>query len=171
MDQTTYASRLRYLDAKDIDDSVVNFSALNVRGTDGSKLGDVDGFVIDSASGRVLYAVVDSGGWFRSHRFLLPIGHATVDREAGALDVDVSQDTLKSYPEFDEAKFTGFSDEDFRTFDTSMAAQCCPDDQALDATAGPDARHHYRQPDWWTANAYLPERLKPVEARPIQQRG
>ena len=106
MDQTTYASRLRYLDAKDIDNSLVNFSGLNVRGTDGSKLGDVDGFVVDSGSGRVLYTVVDSGGWFRSHRFLLPIGHATVDREAGALDVDVSRDALKSYPEFDEKRFT-----------------------------------------------------------------
>ena len=119
MNQTTYASRLRYLDAKDIDNSIVNFSGLNVRGTDGSKLGDVDGFLVDSASGRVLYTVVDSGGWFRSRRFLLPIGHATVDRSAGALDVDVSRDRLTSYPEFDEKRFTSFSDEDFRAFDTS----------------------------------------------------
>ncbi len=168
MDQPTYASRLRYLDAKDIDDSFVNFSSLNVRGTDGSKLGDVDGFVVDSASGRVLYTVVDSGGWFRSHRFLLPIGHATVDRSAGALDVDVARDRLKSYPEFEEARFTGFSDEDFRAFDTSMAAQCCPDDQVVATTSGPDGRRHYKQPDWWTANAYLPERLKPVESRPLR---
>lgn len=170
MDQTTYASRLRYLDAKDIDDSVVNFSGLDVRGTDGSKLGDVDGFLVDSASGRVLYTVVDSGGWFRSHRLLLPIGHATVDREAGALNVDVTRDRLTSYPEFDEKRFTSFSDTDFRAYDTAMAAECCPNDEALDVTAGPDERRHYRQPDWWTSNAYLPERLKPVEARPIAQR-
>ena len=167
MDQTTYASRLRYLDAKEIDDSVVDFNRLDVRGTDGSKLGDVDGFVVDSRSGRVLYTVVDSGGWFRSHRFLLPIGHATVDREARALNVDVARDALKSYPEFDETRFTGFSDEDFRAYDTSMAAACCPQDEALDATAGPDGRRHYNQPAWWTSNAYLPERLRPVEPPPM----
>ena len=168
MDQTTYASRLRYLDAKDLDNSVVNFNGLDVRGTDGSKLGDVDGFVIDSASGRVLYTVVDSGGWFRSHRFLLPIGHATVDRQAGALHVDVTRDALKSYPEFDEARFTGFTDDDFRAYDSSMAAACCPEDEALDVTANPDGRRHYNQPAWWAANAYLPERLRPVEPRPLR---
>lgn len=167
MDQTTYASRLRYLDAKDIDDSVVKFAGLDVHGTDGSKLGDIDGFVIDSASGRVLYTVVDSGGWFRSRRFLLPIGHATVDREAGVLNVDVTKERLESYPEFNEKKFTSFSDDDFRAFDTSMAAACCPDDEEMEATAGPDGRRHYNQPDWWTPNAYLTERLKPVEPRPI----
>ena len=43
-----------------------------------------------------------------------------------------------------------------------MAAECCPDDEALDATSGIDARRHYKQPDWWTPNAYLPERLRPV---------
>ena len=171
MDGMTYASRLRYLDAKDVDDSVVNFSKLDVRGADGTKLGDIDGFVIDGNSGRVLYTVVDSGGWFRSHRFLLPIGHATVDRAAGALNVDVTRDRLTSYPEFDETRFTAFSDEDFRAYDTAMAAECCPDDEALDVTSGLDGRRHYRQPDWWTANAYLPERLRPVEARPLTQRG
>lgn len=171
MDQTTYASRLRYLDAKDLDDSVVNFNGLDVRGTDGSKLGDVDGFVVDSTSGRLLYTVVDSGGWFRSHRFLLPIGHATIDREAKALNVDVAREALNSYPEFDEGRFNSFSDEDFRAYDTRMAAACCPGDEELDATSGPDRRRHYNQPDWWTSNAYLPERLRPVEARAIQQRG
>ena len=105
MEETSYRSRLRYLDAKDIDNSDVDFNGLNVRGTDGSKLGDVDGFVVDSGSRRILYTVVDSGGWFRPRRFLLPIGHATVDRNAAALDMDVARDALKSYPEFDEHRF------------------------------------------------------------------
>ena len=73
MTQMTYASRLRYLDADDLDDSVVDFGGLDVRGTDNAKLGDVDGFLVDPASGRVLYTVVASGGWFTSRRFLLPI--------------------------------------------------------------------------------------------------
>src|SRR5207237_8528953 len=64
MDTDFYNSRLRYLDADDIDDSIVDFDGLDVRGADGSKLGDLDGFVLESTSGRVFYAVVDSGGWF-----------------------------------------------------------------------------------------------------------
>src|SRR5688500_1764291 len=126
MDSTPYASRLRYLDAKEIDNSVVNFSGLNVRGADGSKLGDVDGFVVSCGSVRLLSPVVGAGGWGRARRLLLPIGHATVDREAGALDVDVSREALKSYPEFDEKRFMAFTDEDFRAYDKAMASECCP---------------------------------------------
>ena len=54
MAQMTYASRLRYLDADDLDDSDVDFDGLDVRGSDNAKLGDVDGFLVDPASGRVL---------------------------------------------------------------------------------------------------------------------
>ncbi|CAN5876820.1 hypothetical protein BH24ACI5_BH24ACI5_14010 [soil metagenome] len=163
MAQMTYASRLRYLDANDLDDSVVDFDNLDVRGTDDAKLGDVDGFLVDPASGRVLYAVVDSGGWFTSRRFLLPIGHAAVDRDAGALRVDVARDTLREYPEFDEDRFAAFSDEDFAAYESRIAAACCPDDVTHTSAPIADTRRHYAQPAWWTAGAYTAERLRPVE--------
>lgn len=163
MAQMTYASRLRYLDADDLDDSVVDFDNLDVRGTDDAKLGDVDGFLVDPASGRVLYTVVDSGGWFTSRRFLLPIGHAAVDRDAGALRVDVARDTLREYPEFDENKFAAFSDEDFSAYESRIAAACCPDDITHTTAPVADTRRHYAQPAWWNSGAYSPERLQPVE--------
>ena len=87
----TYASRLRYLDADDLDDSTVSFDGLDVRGANDEKLGDLDGFIVDSESGRVFYAVVDAGGWFTSRRFLLPVGHATIDDDRRAMRVDVSK--------------------------------------------------------------------------------
>ena len=167
MEQTTYASRLRYLDADDIDDSIVDFDGLNVHGTDGSKLGDVDGFLVDPTSGRVLYTVVDSGGWFSSRRFLVPIGHTTVDADRRALRVDVSRDSLSGYPEFDENRFRTMSDADFKTYEHSMAAVCCPDD-ATGETWRSETGRHYRQPDWWKADAYGSNRLHPVEQRPYR---
>lgn len=168
MEQTTYASRLRYLDADDIDDSVIDFDGLDVRGTDDSKLGEVDGFLVDPASGRVLYTVVDSGGWFSSRRLLLPIGHTTVDADARALRVDVSRDSLRGYPEFDEDRFRGLSDTDFRAYEHRMAAACCPDDMTGDTWRSETGRH-YRQPAWWTAGAYAADRLRPIEHRPFRQ--
>ena len=167
MEQRSYASRLRYLAADDVDDSVVDFDGLDVRGRDGEKLGDVNGFIVDLASSRVLYVVVDSGGWFRSRRFLAPIGHAVIDRDPGALSLDISKEQLHEYPEFEEERFSAFSDADLRNFETRMAAACCPDDPVDDASIplwAYETRRHYRQPDWWTGAAYAHERLRPVEA-------
>lgn len=169
MEHSSYASRLRYLDADDVEGSVVNFDGLDVRGPDGEKLGDVNGFIVDLASGRVLYVVVDSGGWFRSRRFLAPIGHAVLDQGRGALSLDISKERLHGYPEFEESRFSEFSDADLRTFEARMAVVCCPEEPVEDVSVAPaawayDTRRHYRQPDWWTGGSYVHERLRPVES-------
>jgi hypothetical protein len=171
MDQTTYASRLRYLDADDLDDSDVDFDGLDVRGTDGEKLGEVAGFLVDHGSGRVLYTVVDSGGWFKSRRFLVPIGHASVERDGPSLRVDVVRDRLRDYPEFDEARFGDFSNDDLRAYEQRMAAICCPDDPRGDIAAWRhEAARHYQQPSWWSAAAYTASRLRPIEPASFRTR-
>jgi hypothetical protein len=163
MDTNFSNSRLRYLDADDIDDSAVDFDGLNVRGSDGSKLGDLDGFVLDSTSGRVHYAVVDSGGWFTSRRFLLPIGHAQLDRERRALNVDVTKDAIRQYPEFDAERFRTFSDGEMRAFEQRTAVACCPDEaQNVDTAIQYDTLRHYSQPDWWKRDYASGERSRDV---------
>ena len=165
MEHATYASRLRYLDADDIDDSTIDFSGLDVRGHDNAKLGDIDGFIVDATSGRLYHLVVDSGGWFTSRRFLLPIGHATVDHEAKAVRVDVGRDSLRRYPEFDPDRFRSYSDADLRAFERSTLEACCPDDlgDRADTASWPyESRRHFSQPGWWTAGTYPSDRLRPV---------
>ena len=165
MDYATYASRLQYLDADDVDDSTIDFSQLEVLGHDNSKLGDIDGFIVDSTTGRLHHLVVDSGGWFTSRRFLLPVGHATVDRDAGAVRVDVNRDVIGRYPEFDADQFRTFSDDDLLAFERRTLEACCPDDTER-ATAGSslyESPRHFSQPAWWGASIYSRERLRPVE--------
>lgn len=160
----TYASRLRYLDADDLDDSTVSFDGLDVRGTNDEKLGDLDGFVVDSGSGRVFYAVVDSGGWFSSRRFLLPVGHAMIDSDRGAMRVDVTKDAVKRFPEFDADRFRKFTDDELRAFEQRMAVACCPDDAGTVATTlGYDTLRHYSQPGWWKAEYSRRERFRPMD--------
>ena len=48
MPDATYASRLRYLDAHDVNDAVVDFDGMEVRGTNNEDLGSIDGFIVDS---------------------------------------------------------------------------------------------------------------------------
>lgn len=170
MQPTTYASRLRYLDADDLDNSDVDFEGLPVRGPDDEKLGEVDGFLVDSGTGRVLYMVVDSGGWFTSRRFLLPIGHATVDRDAPALCVDVTRNRLRTYPEFDERRFSQLSDEDLRSYEHRMEAVCCPEDATGDVGWRHDASRHYQQPAWWSATMFTASHLRPIDPSSFRTR-
>jgi hypothetical protein len=159
MEHTTYASRLRYLAADDVDDTVVDYDGLDVEGPDGARIGDVAGFIVDAQAARLHYVVVDSGGWFRSRRFLLPVGHANLSDNQSALRVDVTRGTLTNYPPFDEDQFREFSDDDLKTFEQRMVSACCPEDSA----SAYGSQRHYAQPDWWTASSYAHERLRPVD--------
>jgi len=160
---TAYSSRLRYLDADDIDDSAINFDGLDVRGADGHKLGDLDGFIVDSTAGRVYYAVVDSGGWFTSRRFLLPIGHAQLDADRRAMNVDVTRDALKRYPEFDADRFREFTDDELRAYGQRMSIVCCPEDsQSVEGAVQYDTLRHYSQPDWWKRDYNRSDRARDV---------
>lgn len=154
MEQTNYAARLRYLDAHDVDDSVVDYDALDVKGPDGGKLGDLDGFIVDAEAGRVYYIVIDTAGWFRTKQLLLPVGHATFDPDGKALRVDVTRDALSRYPDFDKSRFQEFSDEDLRIFESRTVDACCPGEEpAAGESAGQawayESRKHYTQPGWW----------------------
>ncbi len=168
MEQHTYAPRLRYLDADEVDDSVVDFHNLDVHGPDDGKLGTVDGFIIDPEAGRLLYLVVDSGGWFTSQRFLLPVGHAHLSTDHAALHVDVTKERLSQYPRFDETTFRASSADAIRHYEATMSSICCPEDVIAAGTAWPDAyrmRRHYTQPDWWRGVTRAPA----DDARPMDE--
>jgi hypothetical protein len=177
VEHTAYSARLRYLDADDLDDSVVSFDDLDVRGTDGQKLGDLDGFIVDSQSGRVYYAVVDSGGWFTTRRFLLPVGHATIAEDRRSMNVDVAKDALKRFPEFESDRFRQFTDDELRSFEQRMAIACCPDEAgSVLTTLAYDTLRHYSQPQWWREEARWRDRYRSLDrtgwdepARPMEK--
>lgn len=165
METNTYAARLRYLDAGDLTDPQVRFDGLGVYGADGEKVGTVDGFIIDPDRRRVHYLVIDSGGWFSSRRLLLPIGHAAFADDRTALRSDMTRDALRRMPEYDEDRFSRFSDEELRAFERNTVVACCPDEPLEDVSADAwsyDSRRHYTQPAWWSTSAYSQERLRPV---------
>jgi hypothetical protein len=111
------------------------------------QLGRVDGFILDAAAGHAYFVVVDSGGWFKSRRVLVPIGHARF--EEGSLHVDIAKTTLSRYPSFDPDRFDQWDVEDLRAFERDTAAACCPHESIADDVQSYEALTHYRQPAWW----------------------
>src|SRR5205823_14113867 len=79
---------LKYLPADDLDDETVDFDGMKVEDPSGNTLGKVEGFIVDSDSGRPYYSVIDAGGWFKSKHFLLPVGHVRLDAERKILMAD-----------------------------------------------------------------------------------
>lgn len=145
---------LRYVDAGDLDDDTIDFDGLDVDSPTGEHLGTVDGFIVDRDTGRPFYVVVDSGGWFKSKRFLMPIGHARLesDNDGDSLEVDISRDRIDRFPGFDKSEFEKFSAEDLKRFNDETCIICASTDVTFPENEGYASaweRPDYKTPDWW----------------------
>ncbi len=147
-------SRFRYVDADDLENASVDLSDLDVRNAAGDSLGDVDGFIVDAASGRPYYVVVESGGWFSGGKYLVPINHARLEHDPteneDLLRVNLDKDTIRKYPRFDKDEFAGLSPDRLRDFESRVGLACCPGQAGdVEAAWSYERWEHYREPDWW----------------------
>jgi hypothetical protein len=157
MDTQNFGAGLRYVNAEELERSDAGLMVgAEVRDRDNQKVGELDGFVVDVASQRPKYAVVESGGWFKSDRFLLPIGHLEITPD-GSCTVDIERAAIEQYPEFDESGWMRASSEDRWTFEYETLMACCPDDAALvgagEKAVNFDRWAHYREPAWWRSRS------------------
>jgi hypothetical protein len=167
---------LRYVNADDLEEADVRFDEFDVKSPSGDKLGDVDGFVVDADRGRPQYVVVDSGGWFKSKHFLLPVGHLRFDPSRKTFVADLTRDRIQRFPGFDKDRFDTISDEELDRIDVDTAAVCCPDETMSADTVRGERWSHSRQPDWWKSSYYAPgttTRTSPTRsagAAPVSER-
>ena len=146
-------SRLRYLDVDDLDDSAFNYRELSIRNRSNEDLGALDGFIVENATGRPLYYVVDSGGWFVGRRYLVPVGQVSFEAMRKALVVDLDRATIKRYPEFSTAAFMAMSDDEVRRYERRVLHTISP--AATTSTL------------YWEAYERLPEYIQPDWLRPL----
>lgn len=151
---------LRYVDANRVNATNLSFDGLKVRNDAMETLGSVEGFVIDNTSMRPYYVVVDSGGWFKSKNFLVPIGHSRIDDDQDALIVNIPKERIERFPGFDRDEFQTLREEDITRMndvicealgDTPAAytpASYLPMSSA-DPLSSAWGRPAYTQPDWW----------------------
>ena len=145
------SSRLRYVDADKLDTRVLDLDGLDVRNQHDDHIGDVDGLLIDTVSGRPRYLVVDSGGWFRSRRFLLPIAHARLDEDRRALRVDFDKETINRFPEMRNDRYEALTDEELQSYDEGVWRTSGVTRPTAAGTAGSD---YTTSPSWWNSAAW-----------------
>jgi hypothetical protein len=51
---------------------------------------------VDSNSSRPYYVVVDTGGWFKSKHFLLPVGLTRFDADSQVLVTELSRERIEA---------------------------------------------------------------------------
>ena len=145
---------LRYVDADNVTAPGLALDGMKVRNDAMETLGKVDGFIVDGSSTRPYYVVVDSGGWFKSKDFLVPIGHARIDDDRDALVVNLPKSRIERFPGFDRNEFERLKDEDIRRMNDAICEACT--DAAVPYTPSDPlnaawSRPEFTQPDWWAA--------------------
>jgi hypothetical protein len=156
---------LRYLDADDLDDTTVDFDGMNVESPTGENLGEVDGFIVDSESGRPYYVVVDASGWFKSKHFLLPIGHVQFDEGNEALKADLTRDRVERFPGFDKDEFDKLTPDDVKRFNDETLRACTVagsvyTSSASDSYTAAWDRPDFQYPAWWRSGERGPEQAR-----------
>jgi sporulation protein YlmC with PRC-barrel domain len=94
-----YTSLRDYRFNRDIDD----IRGSSVYGPGEEKLGKIDDVIFDSDSGQIRYLVVDTGGWLRSRRFLVPPEELQPSgAHEGDFSVNMTKNQIEAFPALDE---------------------------------------------------------------------
>ncbi|HKS76554.1 MAG TPA: PRC-barrel domain-containing protein [Terriglobales bacterium] len=94
-----YGTLRDYRFNKDIDD--IRGSA--VYGPDDEKLGKIDDVIFDSDNGQIRYLVIDTGGWLKSRRFLVPPNEVRPSAEKNDdFVVNLTKNQIEHFPALDE---------------------------------------------------------------------
>jgi hypothetical protein len=154
---------LKYVDADDLDDENVDFDDMDVESPSGEHLGEVDGFIVDSESGRPYYLVVDAGGWFKSKHFLLPVGHVRLDADAEALKANLARDRVERFPGFNKDEFDKLTVDDLKKFNDQTLQVCALTtytySEAEPYSAAWD-RPEFSYPGWWRSGGKGPQQAR-----------
>jgi hypothetical protein len=97
---TTHFSTLR--DLKFADEAGDIRGAL-LYGTGDEKLGTIKDAIVDHRDGRIHWVVVDTGGWLRSHKFVLPADRIRpYPKHDDHFYADLTKSQVESFPPYDE---------------------------------------------------------------------
>jgi sporulation protein YlmC with PRC-barrel domain len=115
---------------KDIDD--IRGSA--IYGPGEQKLGKIDDVVFDGETGNIKYFIVDTGGWLKSRRFLVPPDHVqTYPENEKDFFINLSKAEIERFPALDGKVLE--SERDFTSYETSYRSSWTSPPASAAATA------------------------------------
>jgi len=84
-------------------DDVDDVRGASLYGADGDKLGKIDDVIFDHTTGTIQYAVVDTGGWLSSKKFLVPADRIHPDaKNKDDFAIDATKQQIEALPKYDE---------------------------------------------------------------------
>lgn len=99
--------------SQDIDD----IRGATLYGVDHEKLGKIDDVIFDHDTGTIRYAVVDTGGWLKSKKFLVPADYIRPDtQDEDDFYMDATKERIEALPPYDDEAST--KDTDWNDYDT-----------------------------------------------------
>jgi ferritin-like metal-binding protein YciE len=156
-DATRYRSRLRYIAAKDLPGAREEGDLHLHNHEGGEHLGVLDGFIVESQSGRPLYYVIDSRGWFAGRRYVVPVGQIEPYEGATALHTTLTRKELARYPEFSPSAFTAMDDSDALRYERRLHRAFAPDTKPYDGRPVYENLPLYRTPAWLKTGVWMSE--------------
>jgi ferritin-like metal-binding protein YciE len=152
-ESTRYRSRLRFVGVKDVPEA--REREVHLHNASGEHLGTLDGFVVDSQSGRPIYYVIDSRGWFAGRRYVVPVGQIDADEGATALRTTLTRAELGRYPEFSPSAFTAMDDTDALRYERRLHRVFAPDIKPYDGRPVYENLPVYRTPTWLMTGVWM----------------
>jgi len=71
---------------------------------DARKLGEVDDVIFDQATGAIVYAVIDTGGWLASKKFIVPPQRLQASAQHDKdFRVNLTREQIEGFPPYDSA--------------------------------------------------------------------
>src|SRR5215470_882490 len=152
-ESTRYRSRLRFMGVKDVPEG--REREVHLHNAMGEHLGTLDGFVMDSESGRPIYYVIDSRGWFAGRRYVVPVGQIDADQGATALRTTLTRAELARYPEFSPSAFTAMDDTDALRYERRLHRVFAPEIKPYDGRPVYENLPAYRTPTWLMTGVWM----------------
>lgn len=107
-------------------DTDANLEGYDVIDSSGETIGDIDSVIADGDSMQLRYLVVDSGGWFSSKKFFVPVGDVQRidENDKRVYFTSLSKSTLQggAYPRYDESWWDNNDHGNFSEHEQQVAA-------------------------------------------------
>ncbi len=152
-------------------------------GLNDEKLGKIDDVIFDHSTGLIRYAVVDTGGWLSTKKFLVPVDRLRASsRHKDDFQADLNRQQIENFPPYSEKDLD--SEENWGRYEHAYRSQWKEDpvmhraetDRNITPTTqqmqgniesqrAADAAHGHPRTGWATGSEVSREPLSPQERR------